>query len=83
MIYTFSPNKASRKTPSMAIPVGVHDSVRPPLLTPDLHHQPDFEGVRLASALHRLVTCVEAHVVKLVLKANFEKRVSFFYPLSN
>ena len=62
----------------MAIPVGVHDSVRPPPLTPDLHHQPDFEGVRLASALHRLVTSVEAHVVKLVLKANFEKRVNFF-----
>ena len=65
----------------MAIPVGVHDSVRPPPLTPDLHHQPDFEGVRLASALHRLVTSVEAHVVKLVLKAHFEKRLAFLSTL--
>ena len=52
----------------MSIPVSVNDGVRPPLLTSDLHHQPNLEGVRLASALHRLVTSVEANVVKLVLK---------------
>ena len=32
-----------------------------------LEHEPKFEGINFASALHRLVSSVIAHIVELVL----------------